>query len=579
MKTKKYLLHILAAAMLTAPFTACDNDGDIIYTSGPSAADMNSSSTNIVLNSNELSALVLTLYWNDNGEISLSDPEVAAPEGAVANTVQMSTDPEFTNVYNDLVESGVYERQYTCQELNDIVSGRLSMEGGKAGALYVRIASSVGNNIPANYSNVLELTVTPFFIDMSRAEYLDNTQTPTGRYLYNVNADGVYVGFIGAASWENWYLREGNNVLWGNENVNWTAFKLGSGAQAGNMWYPEPAGCYYSIVNTNALEWSALLIESLTLSGDLTGDMTFEQRTNRWLFTVANATAGTYNVTISGQAKLYDVATGTDNSLAVAKTVSFGGASTNLEFLIDQPGTPVTVTVGENGEALIALDLNDFNACTIGTGEAAEPEPEPEVPDMPEGVTLGDKLFASGLVEWDWTRYLKQYDAATFSYAGVHYIKSEWGYKLYPESENWDSFFAMNSGDAYEGTLQYGVDKNISAPETATYLMNVCIKEMTYALTKVESVSFTGLNNAWDFTPMTVDADNPMIYTAEFEKTEDPDWGFQVILNEDWGLKLGAYEGELHPYSDGKAAGNDVENGTYILTVDFENFTYTYTKK
>ena len=583
MKLNKYLYRCVAMAAVVASLAACENDGDIIYTPGGNPPDVSTSSTNIVLNQNNLSALVLTLYWNDNGDISLSDPEVAAPEGAVNNTIEMATDENFENKYSEFVETGVFHRQYTCEELNNIVNGRLKMEGGVAAPLYVRISSSIGENIPPKYSNVLELTVTPFSVDMSKAEFLDKNMNPTGRYLYAAEGNGVYVGFIGAASWENWYMREGNNVLWGNDNVSWTAFVLGSGDMAGNMWYPEPAGCYYTVVNTGASEWSALLIESITLSGDINGEMEYELRNNRWLYTLNNASAGTYNVTISGQGKLYNVSTGTDNDAAVATQVAFTASANALQFKTGEAGTPVSFTVGESGEVLIALDLNNFNQCTIGTGEAAEPEPEPEVPDMPEGVEFGPNLYISGILNWDgFARYLKLYDADYYAYAGVQYADSEWGYKLYPEADNWDSFLTMNSGDAYEGTLRYstdGGDSNIAAPEKGTYLMNVTISTMSYSLTKVEKISFTGISDDWDMYPMTADADDPMVFTAEVEKVADTPWGFQVLVNEEWGLKFGAYDGKLHPYEDGRASGNDVPNGSYILTVDFNNYTYKYTAK
>ena len=107
MTFNKYIAAAGLAVMLLGA-QGCDKDGDTIYTDGPDRAEVSGVASDIVLDKDHLQSLALTIYWNENGKISLSDPLVAAPEGAASNTVQFSADPEFVSVVDDNMESGVY---------------------------------------------------------------------------------------------------------------------------------------------------------------------------------------------------------------------------------------------------------------------------------------------------------------------------------------------------------------------------------------------------------------------------------------------------------------------------------------
>ena len=123
------------------------------------------------------------------------------------------------------------------------------MEGGVEAPLYVRIKSSLGANLTPKYSNTLVYSVTPYLIDMTVGFVLDASQNDTGRTLASPESNGIYSGFIGAGSWENWWLREGNNTVWGNDGVTGTAFVMGNnttGLDVWNFWYPGMSGCYYT---------------------------------------------------------------------------------------------------------------------------------------------------------------------------------------------------------------------------------------------------------------------------------------------------------------------------------------------
>lgn len=567
MTFNKYIAAAGLAVMLLGA-QGCDKDGDTIYTDGPDRAEVSGVASDIVLDKDHLQSLALTIYWNENGKISLSDPLVAAPEGAATNTVQFSADPEFASVVDDNVESGVYYRQYTCEALNNLV-GRLGLEGGVKGTVYIRVKTVLGANIDPKYSDVHTITVTPYFIDMSIGFVLDASQNDTGRTLWSPASDGIYSGFIGAGSWENWWLREGNNTVWGNDGVTGTAFVMGNnttGLDVWNFWYPSPSGCYYTVVNTRTNEWSALYIGELTLGGDLSGAMTYDRKANKWTYTF-DATPGILSVTLSATGKQYNTATGTDDAAAVDTPVGFGGVAGNVSF--GSAAQAISVDVAAAGETTLTLDLSDPRGWTLTAG-AGSAGPVETVPPM---------IYLSGVQpDWDFSNYLKLYNEDNRTYGGALQVNSEWGYRIYTEAEAWDNYWTMvDGGTAFSGQLVNNGEGNIAAPEAGFYLFNVNMGDLTYKLTPITKVSYTGLNDDWSLTEMTA-ADEPGVYTAQFEKTANTPWGVKIVLNDNWDLFFGGNgtPGELVLYRDGFEGDNELANGTHTLTVNLSKGTYSY---
>ena len=567
MSFNKYIAAAATAAVLLGAYS-CDKDGDMIYTDGPDKAEVSGVASEIVLDKDHLQSLALTLYWNENGKISLSNPLVAAPEGAASNTVQFSADPEFATVVDDNVESGVYYRQYTCESLNNLV-GRLGLEGGVKGTVYIRVKTVLGANIDPKYSDVKVVSINPYFIDMSVGFVLDASQNDSGRTLYSPASDGVYSGFIGAGSWENWWLREGNNTVWGNDGVTGTAFVMGNnttGLDVWNFWYPSPSGCYYTVVDTRANEWSALYIGELTLGGDLSGAMVYDRKTNKWTYTF-DATPGTINVTIGGTGKQYNAATGTDDAAATDATVGFAGTSGALTF--GQSAQAIAVEIAAAGETTLTLDLSDPRAWTLTAGEGSA-DPVETVPPM---------IYLSGVQpDWDFSNYLKLYNEDNRTYGGALEVNSEWGYRIYTEPDAWDNYWTMvDGGTAFSGQLVNNGEGNIAAPEAGFYLFDVNMGDLTYKLTPVTKVSYTGLNDDWSLTEMTATGE-PGVYTAQFEKTANTPWGVKIVLNDNWDLFFGGNgtPGELALYRDGFEGDNELSEGTHTLTVNLSKGTYSY---
>jgi hypothetical protein len=209
MKQFKCLLLISIIALITS----CEKDGDFLTTAGGEKVVLQGTEGDIVLDFEKANDLVLTIYWSDNGEISLSNPLVLAPKNAISNTIQLSGDADFSTVVEQRAEDGIFEQQFTHYELNALLS-RLGMEGGITYPLYIRIKSEIGNNMTPTFSNVLNMNVTPYLIDMSIGYILDSGKSETGKTLYSASSDGIYKGFLGVTAWYNWFLREGEGTVW-----------------------------------------------------------------------------------------------------------------------------------------------------------------------------------------------------------------------------------------------------------------------------------------------------------------------------------------------------------------------------
>lgn len=573
MKLSKSIYSLAFAALVGGMLSSCNNDGDTIYVNTPDDAVLSGPADDIVLSYDNLDGLALTIYWTENGDITLSDPKVQAPAHANVNTIQFASDKAFSNMVEEAVEGGVYYRQYTTRQLNNLVA-RIGLEGGVKAPVYVRIKSSIGANVEPRYSNVAVYNITPYFIDMSIGYYLAADHSETGRTLYSPASDGVYCGFIGANGWENWWLREGNNTEWGNDGVSGTAFVMGNsttGLDIWNFWYPGPSGCYYTIVDTPNAQWSALHIPELTVSGDLQGTMVYDKKANVWNYTFT-AEKRTYNVSISGTGKQYDVSTATDDAAAKDTPVAFSGDCNSLSF--GTTATAVSVDVTAAGETTLVLDLSNPKQWTLTAQSGGA------VID-----TTAPEIFLAGIYgtgDWNFDYSLKIYNEDALSYGGVLPVLSEWGYKIYTEAGNWDDYYSMvEGGTAYEGKLESKGNNNIAAPSEALCLFDVCLSALTYKAIPVTSVSFTGVNDDWSLRPMTA-TENPWIFTGEFDKTGNTPWGVKVIINEDWNLYFGKSPeaGVMRLYQDGFEGDNELETGkTYILTVDFAKSTYTYTLK
>lgn len=560
---KKCSVAILSLALLTA----CEKDGEKIYLSGLEESNFMVSETNVVLSKEISTDIVLSVAWSNNTPV-VSNPNMGAPN-VFTPYIQISTKEDFSS--NVIETQGESEsKAYTGAQLNAIAKN-LGMEPDVETPVYFRLRGSMGSNIESAYSEVKTVNITSYFIDMTIGTILNTNKEATGSTLSSPNANGIYTGFVGATSWFNFYFEEGDGLVWGNENDGnaGVAFVMTSESHQWNFWYPEPGGCYYTEVNTVSKNWSAIYLPVLSVSGDLTAEMTFDRPNNRWYYVFDAAAAGTINIKLSGQGDRYNQETGDGAPATEKATIAFAQSGDHLALANTPENIAINITA--TGESTLIVDLSDPKAWTCSVVSGSE-EPDVVIEEVflcgiDDGITSG----------WNFDSALKLYNEDDQKYSGVVNVNSLWGYDIAIEKDNWADVYKFATGDAYAGTLEFkGEGGSLPAPTPGLYFFDVSLKDLTYTLTAVgNEIYLSGLNDTWDFATSLQATATPGVYAGNITITTVSEWGFKIYLLADWNPVYGGGNGELYFNGDGITDDATLGAGTYTMTVDLINRTYS----
>lgn len=561
MKTIKNIFLILAA--LTC-FTACEEDGDKIYLNSIEGGDLIASESSIVLTQGNSKQIALSLAWTRDALI-VSNPDVQAPN-LITMTLQVAASQDFSGTIQESVETSL-SKAYTGADLNTVAKN-LGATPDVANSLYFRLKSTTGNNMEPVYSNTATVTVTPYNIDMSIGYILDSKQEETSGTLYSPTSNGDYTGFMGATAWYNYFLREGDGTIWGNDGTDGTPFLISSEDTHWNFWFPGMGGCYYVDVNTNKKVWSALYIPTLTVSGDISGEMTFDRPNTKWTLAFNAAQTGNITLRATGTGKLYDYSTGTEDDAAIDTPVAFAQNGETLTF--GQQAGDITVHVPSTGECTLVIDLSNPKAwkAEVTSGTAAPTEVRKEI--FLSGI---DDLISGG---WNFNNKLHLYDENNEAYAGIAYAASEWGYNIFLEADNWEDKYTFADGDASEGTMELkGEGGNLPAPAEGLYFFDTSLKALTYKLTPIgNEIYYSGINGDWTLHALAA-TETKGIFSGSITIETASEWGFQIILDTAWKYKFGGTDGTLYYKGSNLTEDATLSPGTYTLTVDLINATYT----
>ncbi len=558
MKTINRLL-ILVLSLLA--IVACDNDGDRITLSGVEEAELVATETDAVLTQDNSTAVVLSLAWTE-GALYISDTTMGVPD-ILKTTLQVSKTSDFSGTIDE-TETSALSFAYLGAELNTVAKD-LETTPGVATPLYFRLARASGDNMDPVYSNVITVNVTSYEIDMTIAYVLSSGKEPTAATLYSAESDGEYLGFMGASGWYNYYLQEGDGSIWGNDAVSGTAFVISTASDVWNCWFPEPAGCYYVDFNTNDEVWSAENIPVLTVSGDISGDMTFDKASVTWTLAFT-ATSTSNTIKISGDGHLYDNSTG--DKAYTETSIAFAQSGDTLVTLADDAGD-IVVTVPATGDYTLALNLSNPTVWSIKAVQGAS-----------SGPTIYQKLYLPGCTEgtgaWTFDQTIPLYDEDALAYAGVVNVNSAYGYSINVEKDNWSDKYDWASGDAYSGTLAYASGTNIPAPDAGVYLFDVSLSDSTYNLTGVtDTIYLSGLNDNWDFSVYLLETATAGTYSGNITISSASEWGFQIHLDKTWGHYFGGASGSLYYKGSNITDDASLAAGIYTMTVDLIGATYS----
>ena len=355
--------------MLLCALTAlvsCDESGDKIYLDGFKASGLMASASDVVLSVDNTKDIVLSLAWQ-NPTLLSSDETKPAGSGVLKTYLQASASEDFASAKEYTVTD--LSKAFTGADLNATAKD-LGLTPDESSPLYFRIKSQMGANLDAAYSNVCQVKVTPYLIDMSYINILNENKEQVLTKLYSPNSDGIYSGYMNASSWFHIWGKENDGTIWGNVGQDNHVYEMDNSESAWNFWFPGQTGIYYTVLDTKAKEFKPTYIKSMQLNGE---DMDYDAPNYAWT-KVITTTADNTPVSIVATGAEYSKATGTDDAAAVVKTMNYtlaDGKMTDSENAgsvnIAKPGTyTITVKVGEHSQ----LEY------TIVAGDQTTPEPE-----------------------------------------------------------------------------------------------------------------------------------------------------------------------------------------------------------
>ncbi|WP_337384531.1 DUF5114 domain-containing protein [Prevotella sp.] len=362
---KKIFGNLMMLLCALTALVSCDESGDKIYLDGFKASNLMASASDVKLSVDNSKDIVLSMAWQ-NPTLLSSDDTKPAGNGTLLTYLQASASEDFETVKEYTVSN--LSKAFVGTDLNAVAKD-LGLTPGESAPLYFRIKSQMGANMDAAYSNVCQVNVTPYLIDMSYINILDKDKDNVLTHLYSPASDGIYTGYMNASAWFNFYGKENDGTVWGNSATDGT-FAIDNTESAWNFWFPGVAGIYYTVIDTKAKEWKATLLKTVKLNGE---DMTYDAPNYAWV-KVVTTTADNTPITIAATGAEYSKATDTNDDNAVVKTLNYtlaDGKMTDSDAAgsvnISKAGTyTITVKVGEKSELTYSIE----------SGDNSTPEPE-----------------------------------------------------------------------------------------------------------------------------------------------------------------------------------------------------------
>lgn len=363
---KKIFRNLMMLLCALTALVSCDESGDKIYLDGFKASDLMASASDVKLSVDNSKDVVLSLAWQ-NPTLFSSDETKPAGSGVLKTYLQASASEDFASVKEYTVTD--LSKAFTGADLNAAAKD-LGLSPDVSSPLYFRIKSQMGANLDAAYSNVCQVKVTPYLIDMSYINILNEKKDQVLTKLYSPNSDGVYSGYMNASSWFHIWGKENDGTIWGNVGQDNHVYEMDNTESAWNFWFPGQTGIYYTVVDTKAKEFKPTYIKAMQLNGE---EMTYDAPTYAWV-KVITTTADNTPINIVATGAEYSKATATDDAAAVVKTMNYTladgkmtDAATAGSVNIAKAGTyTITVKVGENSDLTYSIE----------SGNQTAPEPE-----------------------------------------------------------------------------------------------------------------------------------------------------------------------------------------------------------
>jgi len=284
---KKVLTKFLAissVALLMLP--SCKKDGALVTSNGGKAGTLTASSTTLLLDKSKVSDPTTVISFS----FTAADYGFKA---AITNTLQIDAPGDnWANPTSAVLPTNVYSQGYSTADFNNLVL-KLNLPAGVASQVVVRVAHSVSANVAPVYSNVLNMTVTPFNLTSwvyvpgayegwtNGSPQIDSLISPTG--------NGIYSGIINFTAGNNQFLIVPVKGSWANKYATTDGPTTGTTSASystqyvtggdNNFYAPSTAGNYLVTLNTNTSTLTIVqadyysIIGSSTPNGDWSTDL------------------------------------------------------------------------------------------------------------------------------------------------------------------------------------------------------------------------------------------------------------------------------------------------------------------
>ena len=463
---KKLFSQIFMYLCLAVVCASCNNDGDTVYVDGMAPSDLIATASRVDLDISQRTKVVLQLAWK-NPTLLSSDATKPVTGNLLKTYVEASASKDFSGASSTAVTS--LTKAYTGTELNTLAKN-LGINVNTAGQLYFRIKAQEGDNMEPVYSNVCRVTVTPYFVDMTKLAVLASNKTDTIAYLHSPEADGVYTGYMNATAWLNCWFYEYSGDTWGNYAVDGHAFEISNASDAWNCWFADGAGAWYVKVDTKEKEWSATLLAQLKAGGN---DMTYYSKRQQWGYYITT-TADNQTVAIEADAKEYNTTTRTD--YANEKTLHFAAADGRLSQA--ESSTGVNIAKAGTYTIIVEADGSGYLKYSVVEGKvdfSATDEPETKYPSELYMVNKDD-------ISIDLARLAKTGDT---TYSGTYTLTANWENFKLADREN-SIVYGSDPEDLFTLSTDAGAwsiwfKDDVHAGETVTVTVDLKTKKWGYS--------------------------------------------------------------------------------------------------
>lgn len=331
--------------MLGASLTACEDDIDRYNVSGIGSSQFSIAESEIVIDEDNFDVDVLNLIYDKSTLLVNGSSDIYTNLNGGRIILQASTDKDFSKCVDF---DGTNLSSVSGATMNAVAT-KLGLKPNVSSTIYLRLVTSYGANTEETYvSNVVTVPITPFELDshwaylyMSEDDDVALNEKST-TYLYSVNDDGNYAGFINSVAWQKIVIEYDNAFYGTGEAEGWSFLMLGKYDDIANChtWFTGLAGCYYLQADLKDLskQPDLYLISSLSCSGDCPqATMVFDKATSTWNGFI-NVSKDNATITVSGLADHYSEQTAPDATV----DCGFSGSDGKASFAVDTEGTGLT---------------------------------------------------------------------------------------------------------------------------------------------------------------------------------------------------------------------------------------------